>query len=131
MVDPREHRADEVGPEALLVQAARDKVRERLRADVALLTQPVHVDFVAEEVGHGAHVGGEAREPEVERGCVGEDFREVVGYGEGLQAEAQVAGDGDAVAPDHGHAGAAVDVEGGALGRGGLVGWEGECEEGS
>jgi hypothetical protein len=40
--------------------------------------------------------------------AIGEDLGEVVADGEGLEAEAQVAGDGDAVFADHGDAGTAV-----------------------
>ncbi len=83
MINPRDDGTDEIRPEALLVQAARDQVGHGLRRDGALLAQPVHVDFVAEEVGDGGHVGGEACEAEVDV-AVGEDLREVVGYREGL-----------------------------------------------
>lgn len=106
-IEPRDDGTDEVRPEAALVQGAGDEVRERRGRDRPLLAQAVHVDFVAEEVGHGGHVGGEARQPEVD-GAVGEDLGEVVGHGEGLEAEAQVARDGDAVFAHHGDAGSAI-----------------------
>lgn len=41
-------------------------------------------------------------------GAVGEDLGEVVADGEGLQAEAQIAGDGHTVFADHCYAGAAI-----------------------
>ena len=107
MVDARNHGADKVRPEALLVQTRRHQIRHRLRGDLPFLAQAVHVDFEAEEVADGVDVGGEAGEPEVDV-AVGEDLGEVVGDGQGLQAEAEVAGDGHAVFADHGDAGSAI-----------------------
>lgn len=79
----------------------------------------------------GVDVGGETGQAEVDgrRACggrrwrrgrraEGEDLGEVVGHGEGLQAEAQVARDGDAVFAGHSDARAAVDAEGACLGAG-------------
>lgn len=100
--------ADEVGAEAALVEGGGDEVGEGGGGDGALLAQAVHVDLVAEQVRDGGHVGGEAGEPEEDGVAVLEDLGEVVGHGQGLQAEAQVAGDGHAVLAYHGHAGAAV-----------------------
>lgn len=85
---------------------------QRLWADVAFFSEAVHVDFVAEGVGDGLDVCGESRQAEVGGRAVREDFGEVVGYGERLHAEAQVAGNGDAVFAHHGDKSAAVDVEG-------------------
>lgn len=107
MIDARNHGADKVRPKALLVQTRRHQVRHRLRGDLPFLAQAVHVDFEAQEIADGIDVGGEAGEPEVDV-TVGEDFGEVVGNGQGLQAEAEVAGDGDAVFADHGDAGSAI-----------------------
>jgi hypothetical protein len=107
LVDTRNHRTNEVRAEAFLIQTRAHEVRHGLGADVAFLAEAIHVDFVAEEVGHGVDVGGEAREAE-EDVAVLEDLGEVVGHGEGLHAEAQVARYGYAVLADHGHAGAAV-----------------------
>lgn len=107
MIDTRDDGADEIRAEALLVQAGRDQVGHGLRRDLALLAQPVHVDLVAEQVRHGGHVGGEARQAEVDV-AVREDFGEVVGYGQGLKAEPKVACDGHAVFANHGHTGAAI-----------------------
>lgn len=107
LVDAGDDGADEEGPEPALVQGAGDEVCEGGRRDVALLAQAVHVDLVAEEVGDGAHVGGQARQAQVHVAVV-EDLGEVVGDGQGLETETQVAGYGDAVLADHGHAGAAI-----------------------
>ena len=64
--------------------------------------------LVSEELRDGLDVCREAREAEVDLRTVGEDLGEVVADGQGLEAEAQVAGDGHAVLADHGYAGAAV-----------------------
>jgi hypothetical protein len=64
--------------------------------------------LVSEELRDGLNVGREACEAQVHLRAVGKDLREVVADSEGLEAEAQVAGDGDAVFADHGDAGAAV-----------------------
>lgn len=64
--------------------------------------------LVSEELGDGLNVGREAGKTQVYLRAVGEDLGEVVADGEGLQAEAQVAGDGHAVFADHGDAGTAV-----------------------
>ena len=108
MVDSRQHWADKEWPEPPLIQTATDQVGERLWRDLTFLTETVHVDFVAEEIGHSAYVGREAGEPEVAGWCVIEDFGEVVRDGEGLKTKAEVAGYGDAVFADHCHAGAAI-----------------------
>lgn len=107
MVQPCNHRAHKIWPKPLLIQTGRHQIRHRLRRYLALLAQAVHVDFVAEEVGDGGDVGGEAGETEVDV-AVGEDFGEVVRDGEGLQAQAQVAGYGYAVFAYHSYAGAAI-----------------------
>lgn len=106
--DARHDGADEPRPEALLVQARADEVRHRAGADLALFAQAVHVHFVAHQVRDGGDVGGEAGQAEVEVRAVGEDLGEVVRDGEGLEAEAEVAGDGDAVFARHGEAGSAI-----------------------
>ena len=64
--------------------------------------------LVSEELGDGLDVCRETREAKVDLRAVGEDFGEVVADGQGLETEAQVAGDGDTVLADHGHASAAV-----------------------
>jgi hypothetical protein len=64
--------------------------------------------LVSEELGNGLDIGREACEAKVHLRAVGEDLGEVVADGEGLEAEAKVAGDGDAVLADHGDAGTAV-----------------------
>lgn len=120
-VDASQYRAHKPRAEPPLVQTTRDQVRQRLGGDVALFSQPVHVHFVAEGVGDGLDVCGQAGETEEDGWGVVEDFGEVVRYGEGLQAEAEVAGYGDAVFTDHRYAGAAIDVEGRGLGGGPLV----------
>lgn len=98
---------DKVGAEAALVERRGDEVGKGSGRDGALLAQAVHVDLVAEDVAHGADVGGQARQAE-EDVAVLEDLGEVVGDGEGLEAEAEIACDGDAVLADHGDGGAAV-----------------------
>ena len=98
---------DEVWPEAALVQARRNEVRKGPRRDVALLAQSVQVNLVAEKIRDGRHVGSEPRQPQ-EYVAVLKHFGEVVGDGEGLEAEAEIAGDGDAVLADHGDTGASV-----------------------
>jgi hypothetical protein len=108
MIDSSQHRTDEERAKPPLVETAADQIGERLGCDLSLLAEPVHVDFVAEEVGYGADVGRQTGEPEVARRGVVEDLGEVVGDGEGLQAEAEVAGYGDAVFADHCDAGAAI-----------------------
>lgn len=100
---------DEVGAEAALVQGRGDEVGEGGGRDVALLAQAVHVDLVAEQVGDGGHVGGEAGQTE-EDVAVLEDLGEVVGHGQGLQTQAQIAGYGNAVLAHHGHAGATIFI---------------------
>ena len=107
LVDTRDDGADKVRTEPLLIQRRRDEVGHGLGRDVALLAQAVHVDFVAEQVGHGRHVGGESRQAQ-EYVAVLEDLGEVVRYCERLHAEAEIAGDGYAVLAHHGHTGAAV-----------------------
>ena len=114
MINARNHGADKIRAEALLVQARGHQVRHGLRGDLPLFAQAVHVDFEAEEVADGADVGGETRQAEVDV-AVGEDLGEVVRDGQRLQPEAQVACDGHAVFADHGDAGTAVWR--------GLVGW--------
>ena len=115
MIYPRDDRTYKPRPEPLLVQTARHQIRQRLGTDIPLFSQAVHVNLIPEGVTNGLNVCGEARETEVDGGGVREDLGEVVGYREGLQAEAEVAGYGDAVFADHGDEGAAVDVEGGGL----------------
>ena len=107
VVDAGDDGTDEIRAEALLVQAGRDQIGHRLRRDLAFLAQPVHVDLVAEQIRHGGHVGGEARQAEVDV-AVREYFGEIVGYGQGLEAEPKVACDGHAVFADHGHTGTAI-----------------------
>jgi hypothetical protein len=108
MVDSCQHRTDEERPKPPLIQTATDEVGERLGRDLSFLAETVHVDFVAEEVGDGAHVGREAGESEVAGRCVVEDLGEVVRDGEGLQAETEIAGYGHAIFADHCNAGAAI-----------------------
>jgi hypothetical protein len=64
--------------------------------------------LVSEELRDSLDVGRKACEAEVDLRAVGEDLGEVVADGEGLEAEAQIAGDGDAILADHGNAGTAV-----------------------
>ena len=64
--------------------------------------------LVSEELGDGLDVCREAGETEVDLRAVGEDLGEVVADGQGLETEAQVAGDGNTVFADHGYTGAAV-----------------------
>ena len=108
LVDARDHGTHKPRAKPPLVQTTAHQIGERLRTDISLFPQPVHVDFVSEELADGADVGREPREAEVDLRAVGEDFGEVVGDGEGLEAEAQVAGDGYAVLAYHCYAGAAV-----------------------
>ena len=115
MIYSRDDRTYKPRPEPLLIQTARHQIRQRLRTDVPLFAQSVHVDFIPEGVADSLDVCGEASETEVDGRGVREDLGEVVGYREGLQAEAEVAGYGDAVFADHGDESAAVDVEGGGL----------------
>lgn len=75
---------------------------------MALLAQAIHVDLVAEEVRDGIHVGCEASQTEIGGGGVVEDLGEVVGDGQGLHAQAEVAGNGDAVLAHHGDTGTAI-----------------------
>lgn len=79
--------------------------------DIAFLAQAVHVDLVAEEVRDGVDIGGETSQAEVEGWGVVEDLGEVVGDGQGLHAQAEVAGDGDAVLAHHGDTGTAICVK--------------------
>lgn len=106
-LETRNDRADEVGAKPALVQRRRNEVGEGRGRDVALLAQTVHVDLVSEEVGDGCDIRGESRQAE-EDIAVLEDLGEVVGYCEGLETEAQVAGDSDTVLAYHGHAGTAI-----------------------
>lgn len=108
VVDAGDHRRHEVGSEPSLVQTGTDQVGQGLRGDVSLLAESVHVDFVAEEIGDGDHVGREARQAQVGGGSVVEDLREVVRDRQGLHAESEIASDCDAVLAHHGHAGAAI-----------------------
>lgn len=107
VVDAGNDGADKVRAEAALVEGRRDEVGHGLGRDLALLAQAVHVDFVAEEVGDGRHVRGQPRQAQV-HGAVVEDLGEVVGHGQGLHAQPQVAGDGHAVFAHHRDTGAAV-----------------------
>lgn len=107
-VQPRNDGGDKPRTEAALVQGGRYKVGKGAGGDLALFAEAVHVYFVAEEVRDGGHVGGEAGEAEEDVVAVLEDFGEVVGDGEGLEAEAEVAGYGYAVFAYHCYAGAAV-----------------------
>lgn len=116
LVDPCNHRADKVWAEALLIQRRRHEVRHGLRADVALFAEPVHVDFVAEEIGDSRDIGGETCQAE-EDVAVLEDLGKVVRDGEGLHAESQIAGYGNAVLAHHGYRGAAVCVLSEEFGR--------------
>jgi hypothetical protein len=78
MIDSRQHRTHKERPKPSLVETAADQVRKRLGRDLSLLAEPVHVDFVAEEVGDCAHVGREASEPEVARRGVVKDLGKVI-----------------------------------------------------
>lgn len=106
--NPRHHGAHKPRPEPLLVQTRADQVGHRAGTYLPLLAQAVHVDFVAHQVRHRGDVGGQAREPDVQVRAVGEDLGKVVRDGEGLEAEAEVAGDGDAVLARHREAGSAI-----------------------
>lgn len=75
---------------------------------MALLAQAVHVDLVAEEIRDGVDVGCETSQAEVGGGSVVEDLGEVVGDCQGLHAQAEIAGNGDAVLADHGDTGTAI-----------------------
>ena len=79
---------------------------------MAFFTETVHVDFVSEQVSDGRDIGSKAGDAQIDGGAVGEDFGVVVGDRKTLQAEAQVAGDGDTVFANHSNASAAIDVEG-------------------
>lgn len=107
MVDPRNHRTDEVRAKPFLVQRTANQIRHRLRADLSLFPQTIHVDFVAEKVCDGADICCEASETEVYV-TVGEDLGEVVRDCEGLETEAEIAGYSDTVFADHGNAGTAI-----------------------
>ena len=107
LVDTRNNRAHEVGSEPSFVQTRADEVGHSLWADVPLLAQAVHVDFVAEEIRDGGYVGCETCETQEDISVL-EYLREVVGDGEGLHAEAEIAGDGNAILAHHGNTGAAV-----------------------
>lgn len=98
---------DKVWAESAFVERRRDEVSEGGGSNLALLTQAIHVDLVAEQVADGADIGSEAREAHKDV-AVAEDLGEVVGDGQGLHAETEIAGDGYAVLADHGNAGAAV-----------------------
>lgn len=69
--------------------------------------EPIHVYFVAKEIGDSGDVGGKACKAQIHV-AVGEDFRKVVGDGQGLETEAKIAGYSYAVFTDHGHAGTAI-----------------------
>lgn len=62
-------------------------MRECLWRDVSLLTQPVHVDFVSEELADCADICRETCEAEVYARAVWEDLGKVVGDREGLETE--------------------------------------------
>lgn len=70
---------------------------------MALFAQAVHVDLVAEEVRDGVNIGCKARQAKIGGGSEVEDLGEVVGDGQGLHAQAEVAGYGDAVLAHHGN----------------------------
>jgi hypothetical protein len=106
-VEASDHGADEVRAKTLLVEARGDEVGEGARGDGALLTQTIHICLVAEEIAHGVDIGGQAGETE-EDVSVLEDLGEVVGHGEGLETETEIAGNGDAVLADHSHTGATI-----------------------
>jgi len=74
---------------------------------LALLAQAVHVDLVTEQLADGLDIGGETSQAKVYVAVV-EDLREVVGDSQGLETEAEIAGDGDTVLADHGNTGTAV-----------------------
>jgi len=78
MVDSRQHWTNKERPKSSLIQTAGDQIGEGLGCDLSFLAETVHVDFVAEEIGDGAHVCREASEPQIARGCVVEDLGEVV-----------------------------------------------------
>ena len=114
MVDAGNHWTNKVRAESFLIQCRAHKVRHGLRGYGSLLAQAVEVHFVTKEIGDSGDVGSKASEAEVDR-AVGEYFGEGIGDCEGLHAQAQVAGDGDAVLADHGDAGTAVWVKALAL----------------
>jgi hypothetical protein len=107
-VEARDHGADEVRAEAALVQGGGHEVGEGAGGDGPLLPQPVHVHLVPEQVGHRGDVGRQPRQAQEHAVAVLEDLGEVVGDGQGLQAETQVAGYRHAVLAYHGDCGAAV-----------------------
>ena len=74
---------------------------------MTLLTQAVHVDLVTEQLADSLDIGGETSQAKVHIAVV-EDLGEVVGDGQGLETEAEIAGDGDTVLANHGNAGTAV-----------------------
>ena len=108
LINPRDDGTHKPRPKPALVQTTAHQIRERLGADIPLFPQAVHVHFVAEELGDGADVCREPRQAQVGLRAVGEDFGEVVGDCQGLQAQAQVASYRDAVFAGHCYAGAAV-----------------------
>ena len=108
LINPRNNRTHKPRPKPALIQTTADQIREGLRADIPLLPQAIHVHFVAEELGDRADVRRQPGQAQVGLRAVGEDFGEVVADGEGLEPEAQVAGDGYAVFACHCYAGAAV-----------------------
>lgn len=110
MVDARYYWRDKVRTKPPLIQTAGHEVGHGLGRDGALFAETVHVYFVAEEIGDGGDVGGEAGETQVDI-AEREDLGVVVGDGEGLETEAEIAGYGYTVFSDHGYAGTAVDGE--------------------
>lgn len=112
MVDACHNRRHKVRSEPPLVQTTRHQVRHGLRGDISLFSEPVHVDFVAEEIGDGGYVCCKTRETKVDLIAEGKYLGIVVGDRQGLETKTEVTGYGHAVFANHGHAGAAIDREG-------------------
>lgn len=78
---------------------------------MALLAQPVHVDLVTEEIGDSIDISSQSSQAEVGGGGVIEDLGKIVGDGQGLHAQAEIACDGNAVLAHHGDTGTAIWIE--------------------
>lgn len=75
---------------------------------MTLLAKSIHVDLVAEQIRHRCDVRRKAGQSQVSRRSVVEDLGEVVGDREGLHAQSEITGDGDAVLADHGNTGTTI-----------------------
>lgn len=63
MVDARNYWRDKVRSKPPLVQTAGDEIGHGLGRNGAFFAEAIHVHFVAEKIGDGGYVGGEAGEP--------------------------------------------------------------------